>query len=300
MATLLTVAGVAMIPLTHHLRHYLLLMPPGIHWVAMPLEILSSSIFVVYATVGLLLRLRQPDNPMGWWALLIAVAGGLNTFSGNYTLIAYLIAPDRWWPLASLAAWIEHWMTLGATAIGGIFIPLLFPFSLTAIFGAGRIVSGGQLTLAGNLFYFAFTFAWVLVAISLSLALLQHRLYDIDIIIRRTLVYSVLTALLAGIYFASVVLLQTIFRTVAGEQSTLVTVFSTLLIAALFSPLRRRVQEVIDRRFYRQKYDAQQVLARFAVTVRDEADLDKLTEELKRVVGETMQPEGAGVWLQKP
>lgn len=322
-ATILSIVGVSLIPLTHHLRHYHQLMPPSMQWIALPLEMLSSVVFLIYAAVGLLLRLRQPQNPMGIWALAIALAGGLNTLSGNYTLIAYLIAPGQWWPLAPVAAWTEHWMTLAATAIGGIYIALLFPngclpspgwrpffvltsatlltqlillafgqmdilnyaegygianpfglwrvslletavvltvaqvlavawflrgfrypevmpltllfvaltwlsaltgidgllialiligvawslvqrlrntsgpeqqkikrlawsFGLAAVFGAGRILSGGQLTVLGNLFYFAFTLAWVLIAVALGFALLQFCLYDIDIVIRRT------------------------------------------------------------------------------------------------------------------
>jgi len=131
--------------------------------------------------------------------------------------------------------------------------------------------------------------------VGIGMALVRHQLYDIDIIIRRTLQYSVLTALLGLVYLGSVILLQTIF--VGNGQSPLTIVISTLLIAALFTPLRRRVQALIDRRFFRQKYDAQQVLAAFALTARDETDLDALTEELSKVVGETMQPEGVGVWL---
>lgn len=134
----------------------------------------------------------------------------------------------------------------------------------------------------------------------IGLTVFKYRLYDIDVIIRRTVQYGVVSAVLAIAYFGSITLIQRGFSSVIDAQSPLAIVLSTLLIAALFTPLRRRVQDVIDRRFYRQKYDAQQVLAAFALTARDETDLDTLTAELSRVVGETMQPDGVGVWLQKP
>ena len=132
----------------------------------------------------------------------------------------------------------------------------------------------------------------------IGVAVFKYRLCDIDVVIRKTLVYSALTGLLALIYFGGVILLQRLFGALTGvEQSTLAVVVSTLGIAALFTPLRRRIQDGIDRRFYRKKYDSQQVLAQFALTARDETDLDALTGELARVVQETMQPERVSVWL---
>jgi hypothetical protein len=117
---------------------------------------------------------------------------------------------------------------------------------------------------------------------------------------RKTLVYAVLTGLLALVYFGSVVLLQRLFGALTGiEQSTLAVVVSTLVIAALFTPLRRRIQFAIDRRFFRKKYNAQRVLAAFAVTTRDETDLDALTAELARVVQDTLQPDSVSVWFKQ-
>jgi hypothetical protein len=120
-------------------------------------------------------------------------------------------------------------------------------------------------------------------------------------LIRRTLIYAVLTAALAIVYFGIVVLFQAIFRTATNEaQSILATVISTLVIAALFNPLRQRVQGLIDRRLYRHKVDAEQTLAAFSATVRDEVDLSRLSEVLVGVVEETMQPAHVSLWLREP
>jgi predicted component of type VI protein secretion system len=138
----------------------------------------------------------------------------------------------------------------------------------------------------------------VVIGTGLAVAVLRYRLYDIDLIIRKTVQYGVLTAVLALVYFGTIILLQSLVGQAMGEQSPIIIVLSTLLIAAMFNPLRRRVQTAVDRRFYRQKYDAQQVLAQFAQTARDETDMEALTDELVRVVQETMQPESMAVWFK--
>jgi len=136
------------------------------------------------------------------------------------------------------------------------------------------------------------------VPIAVGIAVLKYRLYDIDVIINRALVYGPLTGMLALIYIGSVVGMQAVFRDLTGQESTLAVVASTLAIAALFNPLRRRVRSLVDRRFYRSKYDARKTLEDFAVKLREETDLDALNDELVRVVTETMQPAHVSLWLR--
>jgi hypothetical protein len=134
--------------------------------------------------------------------------------------------------------------------------------------------------------------------IAIGIAILRYRLYEIDTLINRTLVYGSLTAALVALYFGGIVVLQRLFVLLTGEQSTLAVVASTLLIAALFNPLRRRILSFIDRRFYRKKYDARKTLEAFSAKLRDETDLEALNAELIEVVRETMQPAHVSLWLR--
>jgi hypothetical protein len=149
---------------------------------------------------------------------------------------------------------------------------------------------------AGNVMFLA---AFLALPSAMALAILKYRLYDIDLVINRTLVYGALTASLGFVYFGSIVLLQDLFRALTGGESQLAVVASTLVIAALFSPLRRRIQAFIDRRFYRKRYDAAKTLEAFGTKLRDEFDLENLTGEIVAVVEETIQPAHVSLWLRE-
>jgi hypothetical protein len=157
-------------------------------------------------------------------------------------------------------------------------------------------------SLAPGLFQVFGLLAWALgflsLPVSAGVAILKYRLYDIDLIINRTLVYGPLTVMLVAVYVGGVLVLEYAFRTLTGSGSQLSIVASTLLIAALFNPMRRRVQNFIDHLFYRRKYDAARTLETFSARLRDETDMDALSSELLSVVQDTMQPEHVSLWLR--
>ncbi len=194
---------------------------------------------------------------------------------------------------AMLAPFVYFLPNIILPSVGGPLIPNflyqrlgagIFTFSLLA-----RLVAATGLTLVMLMF-----------PVSFAIAILRYRLWDIDIIIHRTLVYSTLTALLALVYLIDVVIFQQILEALTGQpQSDIVTVLSTLMIAALFGPLRRRVQNAIDRRFFRSQYDAARVLAAFAARVRDEVELDRLTEHLLAAAQQALQPSHVSLWLKE-
>ena len=176
------------------------------------------------------------------------------------------------------------WIALAAVLIGVYTIG-------GGIFGYERLLSkGGWIVLEAAINIGLY--------LAVGVAILRYRLYDVDVIINRTLVYATLTAALAAVYVGSIVVLQGAFRILTGQESQLAAVASTLAIAALFGPLRRRVQNLVDRRFYRRRYDAKKTLAAFSTRLRNETDLDGLTTDLLSVSSETMQPEHVSLWLR--
>jgi hypothetical protein len=187
------------------------------------------------------------------------------------------------------------WLAFAALTVGVTYLSAL----LLGIFFVPTLVSGGDKTPVWYSLLLSFmlmSFAGIPIAI--GFAVLKYRLYDIEVVINRTLVYGPLTVMLALIYFGGVVGMQAVLRAITGQESTLAVVASTLAIAALFNPLRRRVQAFVDRRFYRSKYDARKTLEAFAAKLRDETDLDALNGDLVGVVKETMQPAHVSVWLR--
>jgi hypothetical protein len=185
------------------------------------------------------------------------------------------------------------WVVLGGSISSIMVIVLAVPNLIFPLLGQTgsfyRLVSGP-----------AYIFGVLLVSLSIGFAILRYRLYDIDILINRTLVYGLLTASLALLYFGLIVALQSLFQGVFHQNNAVAIVVSTLVIFALFGPLHHRIQAIIDRRFYRRKYDAARIVEAFSATLRNEVDLSQLREHLLNVVEETMQPTFVSLWLRKP
>jgi hypothetical protein len=185
------------------------------------------------------------------------------------------------------------WIAFAASVVGLLYlITMVSSFTFSGPWGA----AGTPLWL--GLLQQVSLVSFTAVPIAVGFAVLKYRLYDIDLLINCTLVYGSLSATLVVLYFGGIVVLQGVFVALTGEKSTLAVVASTLLIAALFNPLRRGIQGFIDRRFYRNKYDARKTLDVFSVKLRNETDLDALSNDLVGVVRETVQPSHVSLWLR--
>jgi hypothetical protein len=208
--------------------------------------------------------------------------------SASSLLLRYLHAGEE---VREQIKWLAFAASVVALGVSGAVIQ-------GTLFSSGA--SGSTDPLLGNLLEDAITLSFAGVPVAIGFAVMKYRLYDIDILINRTLVYGSLTIMLATVYLGGVTATQALFEMFTAQENLpqLAIVASTLLIAALFNPLRRRVQSFIDRRFYRNKYDARKTLERFSARLRNEMDLDGLNAELVAVVRETMQPEHVSVWLR--
>jgi len=187
------------------------------------------------------------------------------------------------------------WIAFAAALVGLVYLSGLFS---ELVFAPGSLVGEDAPPLWVEIQRNMLMLSYAGVPVSIGFAVLKYRLYDIDVIINRALVYGSLTATLLAAYIGGIVLLQRVFVALTGEESTLAVVGSTLVIAALFAPLRRRIQTFIDRHFYRSKYDARKILEAFSGKLREETNLAALDDELVGVVRETMQPTHVSLWLR--
>jgi hypothetical protein len=275
--------------------------------------------FLGAASFGLFLYLFPDGRFVPRWALWVALVW-IGWQVAEYFLPSLSSDPSAWQVGMETAVWLgalgtaiysqvyryRHalssvlrqqikWVVFGISAalIGFVGIQLAL-----GAFGADVPTSQGEMVMYLLGYTFASYLAVLLIPLSIGIAVLRYHLFDIDVLINRTLVYGALSVSLAGVYVGSVVFLQATLRTLTGQGTQLTVVVSTLVIAALFNPLRRRIQSFIDRRFYRGKYDARKTLEAFSARLRDETDLEALKYELIGVVRETMQPAHVSLWLR--
>jgi hypothetical protein len=229
--------------------------------------------------------LGLPFRPSPFWETV--VFAGRSLLMNSFILLGFLGLGFRWRYTQGDERQQIKWLALFVVVFGTMFMSV----EIMGVAFYPAIFEGWFYFFVVTSFFFGFPIVF-------GMSIFKYRLYDIDIIIRRTVQYGVVSAVLVAVYFGSITLIQGGLTAVTNTQSPLAIVLSTLLIAALFNPLRRRVQTAVDRRFYRKKYDAQQVLAQFAVVARDETEIEALTAELIRVVQETMQPNRISLWLK--
>jgi hypothetical protein len=358
-------------------------------------DLLTSTVFFLFAPTGTLIALRRPENAIGWIYCAIGLADGCSRILNEYLVYTTEIRPGalpgaEWVALSLLllasTSWIGLFMSIvlfptgrflsarwgiagWATLVMLILTSIFSIFTLDTLWSAGfpnpfKINDTSQVldaafrlgTIAGFIllipcllsivlrfkwsrgderqqlkwFYYSvlllvpafvissltnavgafqnnvlvqlfLTWSTVIIAaipVSVAIAILRYRLYDIDLLIRSTLLYGALTGVLGLIYWGGVVSLQALLQPITGPGNDLAIVATTLAVAAIFLPLRRRIQSFIDRRFYRRKYNAEKTLAAFSETARDEVNLDTLSERLVDTIEETMRPEHVSMWLR--
>lgn len=267
--------------------HFVLVFPRPQPWLRSRPWVQPLVYLIPYAVIALWwwLSWRNRDSALEW---LGASMEPVIALVGLYIVLTLL---------AILTTFLTVRDAVGRAQIRWVLFAIVVAFLVSAVVGVAPQFIAGDFLFDPDARLNLITASFLLIPVAIVIAILRYRLFDIDALIRRTTAYAILTALLALIYFGSIIVLQQLLEPVIGESDVAV-VFSTLLIAALFLPLRRRVQDVIDRRFFRRKYDAQKTLESFAATVRNETDLDALTAELVRVIQETMEPESVSVWLK--
>jgi hypothetical protein len=271
--------------------------------------------FLGSASIVLLFYLFPDGRFVPRWSLWLAAPWVLSQGIA-YFFPDTLVSP-RHWPL--LLQWL-FWVGVVGPAIGAqiyryrrVSGPLQRQQTKVVVFGMTVAVGGylglvslsllpflGDSMLAGMIINTATYAVMLLIPLSLGVAILRYRLWDVDLLINKVLVYGALTATLGALYIGSVVGLIALLHGFTGERSTVAIVISTLVIVALFQPLRRRIQTDIDRRFYRRKYNAAQALAAFSARLRDEVDLNAVTADLLAVVDDTVQPAHVSLWLREP
>jgi hypothetical protein len=301
---------------------------------SLPAGVLAAWVSVVLQPVMLLpfplILLLFPDGrlpsrrwrPVAWAAVVIPVLGALGAAIGESLGVGLSTDVPNPTSIGSLGAVAEiaefsfvAWAFLLLPAVASVFVrwrraggnerqQLKWLAYAGAIIGAGVVGGVASAYVSGVTYLTVFTIGvgvagiTICIPVAIGTAMLRHRLYDVDVLINRTLVYGALTVMLVLVYLGGVVGLQSLFRALTGEGSQLAVVASTLAIAALFNPLRRRIQAFIDRGFYRRKYDAAKTLESFGATLRDETDLHALNDDLVAVVRETMQPAHVSLWLR--
>jgi hypothetical protein len=280
------------VPAAFGLPMFLLLLFPDGHFISRRWRLVGwlLGVLVVLAAASLAFAPgRIPpgiENPLAPGGTAGDVFEALNPVTGALALPCFALAVAglvvRLWRSRGVERQQLKWFAYSAALVGaglgsGVFLPEGWAADLAFLVGL--------LALAG-------------LPVAAGIAILRYRLYDIDVIVNRTLVYGSLTVSLVAVYIGSVVSLQYVFRTLTGGGSQLAIVASTLVIAALFNALRRRIQGFIDRRFYRRKYDARHTLEAYSSRLREETDLEALNGELLAVVHETVQPEHVSLWLR--